>query len=157
MLTYWCLFLPNLNKIETLKLVILWISIFAAFLKSASVLSISLWLVSSLSISVLRNLKLEANKLYDIVNKFYNAALLTKCYVQHFFSPYIDSEVNHKWYFIKIPFINKDMEFIHLHCILKDNLVIYLFQITLIIQKLQSVAINITNQLVLLYLTWINL
>ena len=52
--------------------------------------------ISSLPISVLRNLELEANKLYDRANKLYKAALLTRCYVQHFRSPYIDSEVNHK-------------------------------------------------------------
>ena len=46
------------------------------------------------------------------------------CYVQHFLIPYIDSEVNHKRHFIKIPFINKGMEFIDLHSIFKDNLVI---------------------------------
>ena len=49
--------------------------------------------LSSLPISVLRNLKLEANKLYDRENKLYKAALLARCYVQHFLSPYIDSEV----------------------------------------------------------------
>ena len=80
--------------------------------------------LSSLSISVLRNLELEANKLYNRANKLYKAALLTRCYVQHFLSPYIDSEVNHKQHFIKIPFINKGMEFIDVHCIFKDNLVI---------------------------------
>ena len=52
--------------------------------------------LSSLPISVLRNLELEANKLYDRANKLYKAALLTRCYVKHFLSPYIDSEVNHK-------------------------------------------------------------
>ena len=57
-------------------------------------------------------------------NKIYKAALLTRCYVQHFLSPYIDSEVNHKRHFIKIPFINKCMEFIDLHSIFKNNLVI---------------------------------
>ena len=36
----------------------------------------------------------------------------------------MDSEVNHKLHFIKIPFINKCMEFIDLHCIFKDNLLI---------------------------------
>ena len=41
-----------------------------------------------------------------------------------FLSPYIDSEVNHKRHFIKIPFINKCMEFIDLHSTFKDNLVI---------------------------------
>ena len=65
-----------------------------------------------------------ANNRYDRANKFYKAALLTRCYVQHFLSPYIGSEVNHKRHFIKIPFINKGMEFIDLHSIFKDNLVI---------------------------------
>ena len=74
----------------------------------------------------------------------YKAALLTRCYVQHFLSPYIDSEVNHKRHFIKIPFINKVMEFIDLHSIFKDNLVI---------SSILSFAINITKQLYLLYLT----
>ena len=43
---------------------------------------------------------------------------------QHFLSLHIDSEVNHKRHFIKIPFINKGMELIDLHSIFKDNLVI---------------------------------
>ena len=75
-------------------------------------------------ITVLHNLELEANKFYDIANKLYKATLLTRCYDQHFLSLYIDSEVNHKRHFIKIPFINKGMEFIDLHSIFKDNLVI---------------------------------
>ena len=45
------------------------------------------------------------------------------------------------------------MEFIDLHSIFKDNLV----QITLTILKRQSFAINITNQLGILYLTLIKL
>ena len=77
-----------------------------------------------MSISFLRNLELEANKLYDRAIKLYKAALLTRCYVQHFLSPYIDSEVNHKRHFIKIPFINKGMECIDIHSIFKDTLVI---------------------------------
>ena len=82
--------------------------------------------LSSLPISVLRNLELEANKLYDRANKLYKAALLTRCYVQHFLRPYIDSEVNHKRHFIKIPCINKGtcIEFIDLHSIFKYNSVI---------------------------------
>ena len=79
-----------------------------------------------MSISVLRNLELEANKLYDRANKLYKVALLTRCYVQNFISPYDHSEVNHKRHFIKIPFINKGIEFIDLHGIFKDNLVISL-------------------------------
>ena len=75
--------------------------------------------LSSLPISVLCNLELEANKFCDRAKKLYKAVFLTRCYVQHFLSPYIDSEVNHKQHFIKIPFINKCMEFIDLHSIFK--------------------------------------
>ena len=74
--------------------------------------------------SVLRISELEANTFYNRANKLYKAALLTRCYVQHFLIPYIDSEVNHKRHFIKIPFINNGMEFIDLQSIFKDNLVI---------------------------------
>ena len=80
--------------------------------------------LSSLPISVLGNLELEAIILYDRANKLYITALLTRCYVQHFLSPYINSEVNHKRHFIKIQIINKGIEFIDLYCIFKDNLVI---------------------------------
>ena len=110
-------------------------------------------LLSSLPISVLHNLELEANKLYDRAIKLFKAALLTRCYVQHVLSPYIDSEVNRKRHFIKIPFINKGMEFIDLLSIFKDNLVISsnsnYFNNSL---KLLSFVLNITNQLGLLYL-----
>ena len=76
-------------------------------------------------ISILRNLELEANKQYNRANTLYKAALLTRCYVQHFLSPYINSKVNHKQHFIKVPFINnKGMEFIDLRSLFKDNLVI---------------------------------
>ena len=37
--------------------------------------------LSSLPISVLRYLELEANKLYNRASKLYRAALLTRCYV----------------------------------------------------------------------------
>ena len=76
--------------------------------------------LSSLHISVLRNLELETGKLYDRANKWYKAALLTRCRVQHFHSPYIDSELNHKQHFIKVPFINKGMEIIDLHSLFKE-------------------------------------
>ena len=63
--------------------------------------------LSFISISVLHNLELETYTLYNIANKLYKAALLTRYYVQHFRGPYVDSEVNHKRNFVKIPFINK--------------------------------------------------
>ena len=56
----------------------------------------------------------EANKFYDRKHDLYEAALLTRCYTQHALRPYIDSEINHIRHFIKIPFINKGIEFIDL-------------------------------------------
>lgn len=77
--------------------------------------------LSSLPISVLRVLDTEANKFYDRNHPLYDAALLTRCYTQHALRPFIDSETNHKRFFIKIPFINKGIEFIDLHSIFKDK------------------------------------
>ena len=44
----------------------------------------------------------------------YEAALLTRCYTQHALRPLTDSEINHERHFIKIPFINKEMDYIDL-------------------------------------------
>ena len=67
--------------------------------------------LSSLPISVLRSLDTEANKFYDRTNRLYDAALFTRCYTQHALRPVIDSKINHIRHFIKIPFINKGMDF----------------------------------------------
>ena len=74
----------------------------------------------SLSVSSLRKLDDEANKFYDRKHDLYEAALLTRCYTQHALHPYIDSEINHIKHFIKIPFINKGIEFIDLPSIFRD-------------------------------------
>ena len=42
---------------------------------------------------------------------------------QHALRPYIDSEMNHIRHFIKIPFINKGVDFIDLPSIFRDNTV----------------------------------
>ena len=86
--------------------------------------------LSSLSIASLRKLDEEANKFYDSKHDLYHTALLTRCYTQHTLRPYIDSEINHIRHFIKIPFINKGIDFIDLPSIFRDNTVslnIYLF------------------------------
>ena len=77
--------------------------------------------VSSLPISVLRILDTEANKFYDRNHQLYDAARLTRCYTQHALRPFIESETNHKRHFIKIPLINKGIEFIDLPSIFKDR------------------------------------
>ena len=58
---------------------------------------------------------------------------------------------------IKIPFINKGMEFIGLHSFFKDNLVILSILNYFNDTETPIIFINITNQLGLLYLTLINL
>ena len=80
--------------------------------------------LASLSVSSLRKLDYEANKFYDRKHNLYEAALLTRCYTQHALRSYIDSEINNIRHFIKIPFINKGIEFIDLPSIFRDNNVI---------------------------------
>ena len=79
--------------------------------------------LSSLSSASFRKLDEEANKFYDRKRDLYHAALLTQCYTQHVLRPYIDSEMNHIRHFIKIPFINKCIDFIDIHSIFRDNTV----------------------------------
>ena len=61
---------------------------------------------------------------YDINHQMYEAALLTICYTQHALHPLIDSEINHKRHFIKIPFINKGIDFTDLPSIFQDKSII---------------------------------
>ena len=70
--------------------------------------------LSFLPIPDLRILDIEPNRLYDRNHQMYEAALLTKCYTQHALHPFLDAEINHKRHFIKIPFINKGIDFIDL-------------------------------------------
>ena len=77
--------------------------------------------LSSLPISVLRSLDTKANKFYDRSNRLYDAVLLTRCYTQHALRPVIDSKIHHVRHFIKIPFINKGMEFIDLPSTFRDK------------------------------------
>ena len=81
-------------------------------------------ILASLSVSSLHKLDDEANKFYDRKHNLYEAALLTRCYTQHSLRPNIDSEINHIRRFIKIPFINKGIEFIELPSIFRNNNVI---------------------------------
>ena len=76
--------------------------------------------LSSLPISVLRSLDREANKFYDSTHQLYDAALLTS-FILNSLRPYIDSKINHKHHFIKIPFINKGIKFNSLPSIFKDT------------------------------------
>ena len=79
--------------------------------------------LSSLSIASLRKLDEEVNKFCDRNHDFYQTALLTRCDTQHALRPYIDSEMNHIRHFIKIPFVNKGIDFIDLPSRFRDNTV----------------------------------
>ena len=68
--------------------------------------------LSSLTIPVLCILEIEASRFYDGNDQIYEAALLARCYTQHALHPLIDSEINHKIYFIKLLFINKGFDFL---------------------------------------------
>ena len=68
-----------------------------------------------------RILDIEANRFFDRNHQMYEAALLTRCYTQHALRPFIDAEINHQRHFIKIPFINKEMDFIDLPSIFQDK------------------------------------
>ena len=80
--------------------------------------------LSFLPIAVIRSLDTEANRFYGRNHQMYDAALLTRCYTQHALRPFIDSEFNHIRSFIKIPFINKGIDFIDLPSIFQDKSVI---------------------------------
>ena len=76
---------------------------------------------SSLPFPVLRIFDIEANRFHDRNHQMYEAALLTRCNTQHALHPFIDSEINHRKHFIKIPFINKGIDFIDLPSIFQDK------------------------------------
>ena len=104
---------------------------------------------SSLPIPVLRILDIEANRFYDRNHQMYEAALLTRCFTQHALHPLIDSIINNKIHFIKIPFINKGIDFIDLPSIFQDKSVtssIPVFILEKILSRLLFV-ISITNPL----------
>ena len=69
-------------------------------------------------------LDIKANKFCDSSNQLYDAALLNRGFTQHALRLYIDSEINHTRYFIKISCINKRMDFIDMPSIFRDNSVI---------------------------------
>ena len=56
-------------------------------------------------------------------NRFYNHEMCAQ-YVIYDLCPFIDSESNHVRHFIKIPFINKGIDFIDLQSIFQDKSVI---------------------------------
>ena len=44
-----------------------------------------------------------------------------RCYTQHVLCPLIDAKINHQRHFIKLPLLNKGMDFIDLPSIFQDK------------------------------------
>lgn len=75
----------------------------------------------SLSISALRFIDEQADKVIFQTDPYYKTAILVQNYTQHVLVPHIDSPSDHKRHFIKIPFINKGIDFIDLQSILRNK------------------------------------
>lgn len=77
--------------------------------------------LSSLSITSLREIDKEADQIVLRTHPHYKTASLIQSYTQHVLRPHIDSDSDHKKLFLKIPFINKGIDFIDLQSILRDR------------------------------------
>ena len=76
--------------------------------------------LSSLSISSLREVDQEADKIISRFHPCYNTASLIQSYSQHVLRPHIDTESEHKRFFLKSNYINKGIDFIDLQSIFHD-------------------------------------
>ena len=63
----------------------------------------------------------EADKFCGGSHQLCGAALLAGCCARHALRPFVDSEIDHRRRFIKIPFMGKGIEFIDLPSIFKDR------------------------------------
>ena len=110
----------------------------------------------TLSISLLRNLDIDANKFYDRAHRLYDAALLTRCYTQHTLRPYIDSKINIIRHFIKIQFVNKGLNSLTQPVYLKDKSVISSIPTYFENKESLSFVISTINLFVVLFLAVTN-
>ena len=77
--------------------------------------------LTNLHISSLKKLDQESDRIIFRNHPLYQVACLIQRYTQHFLKPHIDSEEDHKRYFLKIQFLNKGIDLINLPSIFKDR------------------------------------
>ena len=77
--------------------------------------------LTRLSVSSLRDIDDAADKIYMRNDPLYKAAILIQMYTQHVLRPHIDAESDHKRHFIKVPFVNKGIDFIDLQSIFRNK------------------------------------
>ena len=80
--------------------------------------------LSSLSIPSLKDIGEQADKIYQRTDLLVGTACLIQSYTQHVLKPHVDKESEHQGFFLKIPFINKGIDFIDLKSILGDKNVV---------------------------------
>ena len=88
--------------------------------------------------------------------RLYDAAILTLCYTQHAFWPYIDSKINHISHLSKFNLSTKGLNSLTYPVYLKINLLSLLFLLILKIRNPLSFVISIINLFVELFLTITN-
>ena len=80
--------------------------------------------LSQLGLSSLKKIDEEADKIILRSDPMYRTGSLIQSYTQHFLRPHIDALSDHKRHFLKIPFINKGIDFIDIQSIFRDKNVI---------------------------------
>ena len=80
-------------------------------------------LLTSLSLTSLKYIDEEADQIVLRTDPLINTATLIQSYTQHVLRPHIDKLSEHQRFFLKIPFINKGIDFIDIQSIFKDKTV----------------------------------
>ena len=79
--------------------------------------------LTRLSVSALKDYDERADKVIFRTDPLYKTAIFIQSYAQHVLRPHIDAESDHKRHFIKVPFINKGIDFIDLQSIFRNKTV----------------------------------
>ena len=80
--------------------------------------------LTSLSISSLKLIDEEADKIFIRTDPLYNTASIVQSYTQHVLRPHIDKESDHVRHFLKLLYINKGIDFIDMPSIFRDTHVV---------------------------------
>ena len=77
--------------------------------------------LTSLSLTSLKEIDEQADKIILSTDPLIRTACLIQSYTQHVLRPHIDKLSEHQRFFLKIPFINKGIDFIDLQGIFRDK------------------------------------
>ena len=80
-------------------------------------------LLTSLSLTSLKEIDEQADKIVLSTDPLIKTACLIQSYTQHVLRPHVDKLSEHQRFFLKIPFINKGIDFIDIQSIFKDKTV----------------------------------